>query len=417
MRFSSTSVLLLASLSVLLLTACESADPVGSKNNGGDGVVTPEAFAERVSATNELAFNLYHRLAGGDDNLMVSPHSIAVAFATVYAGARSTTEEEIAEALCFPCPQGGFHSAMQALNDSLTSRGRDQGADVFKLNIANSCWGDEDWHYEQAYLDTLARFYGAPMRLVDLAGQPEQARLAINQWMADQTEDRVPELIPPGALCGGSYLVLANAIYFRACWLKQFKTEYTHDEGFMLLDGTTIQVPTMTGMDEFDYCSGDGYRAVDLAYVGEQVSMLAVLPDSGQFAAFEAGFDEARLEEIQAQLVPTDIFIQLPRFSFETPLDLKETLTAMGMTEAFGVGADFTGMDGTDDGMPWINGVWHRTFISVDEYGTEAAAGTGIEMYLSIMPYFSADRPFLFVICDRPTGTVLFMGRVLDPRG
>jgi serpin B len=376
----------------------------------------PETLALRIDRTNDFAFDLYHELRSTPDNLLVSPHSIAVAFAMAYAGARGGTEQEIAAVLNFPCPQAGFHSALCELNDILMSRGLYGGYQDFQLNIANGCWGAEYLHYEQAYLDTLTTYYGAGMRFLDFAGQPEASLDTINQWVADQTYDRIKNLLPDGSIDGATYLVLANTIYFRASWLEQFDPVYTFNGYFTLLDGTDVIVPIMVGEESFGYYEGDGYRAVELPYLGNEVSMIAICPDEGRYEAIEAGMDAAWVAAVADSLVRTHIVVNLPRFSFESAYDLIPTLKDMGMTEAFAPGADFSGMDGTDDGIPWIDVVAHKTFISVDEYGTEAAAGTGMVMTLGMHNTFAAVRPFIFAIIDKETGTILFLGRVLDPR-
>jgi serpin B len=376
-----------------------------------------ESLAGRVERTNEFAFNLYHQLAGPESNLLVSPHSIALCAAMAYAGAQGTTRQQMRSALCFWHSQEDFDPTMQALTDALLSRGAGQGPDAFRLRIANGCWGADGWSYQPEYLDRLSTYYGAGMQMLDFAGHPDESRDAINQWIADQTEGRVPELLPDGCIDASTYLVLANAVWLKAAWLQQFDPRYTEDRSFTLLDGTIVPVPTMEGEGSFHYHEFEGFRAVELPYVGDEVSMYLILPDAGQFETLEAGFDARRLDEIVADLVPCGIWLAMPKFSFASAFDLVATLQSLGMVDAFGPGANFTGMDGVDDGMPWISDAVHKTFIAVDEYGTEAAAGTGMWLTLGEHPAFDAARPFLFVIRDKPTGTILFLGRVLDPRG
>ncbi len=412
--------LALAACAAVLLVGCDSDHP--TRSSGGTPV-TPESFAQRVEQTNDLAFKLYHQLAGteGDPvpsgNLLVSPHSIAVCAAMAYAGARGTTEQQMASALCFECPQTGFHAAMEALNDTLMSRGADQAPDAFRLNIANGCWGASYWPYRPSYLDLLSDHYGAGLQLLDFAGHPEESRQAINQWVVEQTAGRVQGLLPEGLIDEFTYLILANTVWFKAAWLHQFDPRLTMDGAFTLLDGTAVQVPKMIGDEEFPYHEGDGFRAVELPYVGDEVSMYAILPDSGQFVTFEAAFDASQLDDIVDALATEFITLCLPKFSFESEFALIAALKALGMADAFEPGANFTGMDGVDDGQPWIDYVAHKTFIAVDEYGTEAAAATAISLTCGIHNAFLARRPFLFVIRDKPTGTILFLGRVLDPRG
>jgi len=412
----------------LALAACAATLPIGcgsdnpTRSSGGTPV-NPESFAQRVEQTNDLALKLYHQLAGteGDpvssENLLVSPHSIAVCAAMAYAGARGTTEQQMASALCFEYPPTSFHATLEALNDTLTSRGADQGPDAFHLSIANGCWGASYWPYRPDYLSLLSAHYGAGLHLLDFAGHPEESRQAINQWVVDQTAGRVQNLLPEGFIDEYTYLVLANTVWLKAAWRRQFRPEYTTEGAFTLLDGTSVRVPKMIGDEEFPYHEGNGFRAVELPYVGGEVSLYAVLPDSGQFTAFEAAFDADQLDDIVDALAAEFITLCLPKFSFESTFDLVETLKALGMADAFEQGANFTGMDGVDDGQPWIGHVAHKTFIAVDEYGTEAAAGTAMELTCGIHNAFVADRPFLFIIRDKPTGTILFLGRVLDPRG
>jgi serpin B len=371
---------------------------------------------QRIGDTNDLALKLYHELRGTGENLLISPHSIAVCCAMAYAGARGATERQMAQALCFPRPQAGFHEAIQALGDSLGKRGVGLGADAFQLRIVNGAWGAAHWPYRQSYCRLLSTYYGAGLTQLDFAREPEASLEVINRWVAEQTEGRVQNLLPAGCIDAQTYLVLANTVYFKASWLHQFQTRLTVDGEFLLLDGTTVRAPMMHGEQTFGYLEGDGYRAVELPYVGHEVSMIAVLPDSGRFEAFEGGLDGEQLAAIAAALTPTWITLWLPRFSYESAFDLVETLQALGMTDAFDPGADFTGMDGVDDGQPWIDEVVHKSFIAVDEYGTEAAGGTAMELTCGIHDSFPARRPFIFAIRDRATGTILFLGRVLDPR-
>jgi serpin B len=392
---------------------------VGLAGCGDDVNIVPEGPGSdasptlelRVQRNNDFAFKLYGELVSSPDNLLISPHSIAVTFGMAYAGARGATEREIADVLCFNYPQAGFHSVLKDLNDLLSNR---QGLD---LRIANGCWGREGEVYLQPFLDTLSVGYGANIEYLDFVNLPEEARAVINAWVEDRTEGLVSDLLPPDAIDALTYLVLANSVYFKADWLSQFDPAYTHTGTFTLVDGSQVSVPLMRGEQTFPYYEGDGYRAVELPYQGEAISMLAVLPDEGRFQEFEASFDVAVLDAIADRLEDTYITITLPKFSFFSEFDLIPTLQAMGMTGAFRSGADFSGMDGTKDGQPWISVVAHKAFISVDEYGTLAAAGTGMVLTKGMHDSFDAERPFIFAIRDIETGTILFLGRVTDPSG
>ncbi|HET6348352.1 MAG TPA: serpin family protein, partial [Candidatus Krumholzibacteria bacterium] len=194
-----------------------------------------------------------------------------------------------------------------------------------------------------------------------------------------------------------------------------FDPAYTRPRVFTRMDETEISVPMMSGEGGFPYDEGDGYAALALPYKGDEVSMLVIVPDAGTFGAFERSLSAARVDSIAAGLRSRDVIVTMPKFSFESTYDLAQTLAAMGMPSAFQPGADFSGIDGTDDGIPWIGWVGHRAFIGIDEYGTLAAAGTGMSFTIGIPPHFDAVRPFIFVIRDHATGAILFLGRVMDP--
>jgi serpin B len=410
MRRSLRSVRVFALVAALAaLAACSDDNEItrAVPKDEGDGAAT---LAKNIENNNEFAFKLYAKLKDSDDNLILSPHSIATCFGMAYAGARGTTEREIADVLCFNYPPAGFHSVLKRLNDELTSR-----PDV-DLRIANASWGRDGFLYLQSYLDTLSECYGAPLGYLDFAGDPDGSRAAMNQWVKDHTAGFIDELFPPGCIDGSTYLVLANTVYFVADWLHQFRPEYTYAGAFVRLDDSHVTADFMHGEMTMPYFEGDGFTAMAMPYKGEQVSMVLILPDAGEYRAFEDALTTAGLDTIVAHLAGgTYITFTIPKFGFYSGWDLNETLEEMGIVEAFAPGADFSGMDGTKDGVPWIDLVVHKAYITIDEYGTLAFAGTGMEMTLGVHPSFVATRPFIFVIRDNPTGTILFMGRVLDP--
>lgn len=370
----------------------------------------PATLEKRIGRTNQFAVELYRQLKSSDENLIISPHSIVTCFGMAYAGARGDTESEIAEVLCFNYPQSGFHSVLKQLNDQLVSR---PGLD---LRIANGCWGQEDLVYLSSYLDTLLANYGADIEYLDFANDPEGARQVINTWVRNHTLGFIDELFPPGEFDASTYLVLANTVYFMAEWLHQFNPDYTYDRTFTRLDGSEVTVPIMNGEQRMPYYEGDGYRAMEMPYKEERVSMVLILPDEGQYRVFEDAFSPAAFDSVVGNLEETYITFSIPKFGFLSGFDLKSTLQAMGITDAFTPSvADFSGMDGVDDGVPWIDQVVHKAYIMIDEYGTMAFAGTGMELTVGIHDSFDALRPFIFVIRDVATGTILFMGRVLDP--
>jgi serpin B len=303
----------------------------------------------------------------------------------------------------------------------------DIGQTARALRIANGLWGEQTYPFSEAFSAQLEQSYGAGLQATDFVNAPEAARQEINAWVAEQTEDRIRDIVPEGAIDRFTRLVLANAIYFYGGWESWFAPEATEDDAFHLLDGTTATVPFMVQHDHLDYARGDGFQAVELPYLGSGFAFTVVLPDDGRFAAVEAGLDVDALSAAIGQLASTDVRVYLPRFEFAFgPIELAQTLKAMGMTDAVDPKqADFAGMaEGTPPDPLFIGNVLHKAFISVDEQGTEAAAATVVIGLTMATPpdgeppeplEVRVDRPFLFAIRDRVTGTLLFLGRVMDP--
>jgi serpin B len=287
--------------------------------------------------------------------------------------------------------------------------------------VANAIWGQEGYEFLPEFLDLLAEQYGAGLRTLDFGQDPEGAAETINNWVSEQTEGKIENLISPGLLNAMVRLVLTNAIYFNGNWAFQFEEEFTKDEPFTLLDGSTVTVPMMSQTESFLYAEGDGYQALAMPYLGAPVSMLFVLPAEGQFAEIEGMFSTGLLDGISADLVNQPVELTVPKFTFESEFNLSQTLADMGMPSAFGGEADFSGMTGDRD--LFISDVVHKAFVAVDEEGTEAAAATAVIMAeMAAAPMEDAvimrlDRPFLFLIRDDDTGTILFAGRVLNPEG
>ena len=397
--------------------------PTAEARSENERVAAPanplEDIASLVRGDSEFAFDLYRLLSEGDENLFFSPHSISVALAMAYAGACGDTEREMAAALSFLLPQERLHPAFNALDLALTDPGRvapEETGDAFQFNIANSLWGQDGYQFLAPFLDTLAENYGASMRLVDFQRDPEGVREVINGWVADQTNDRITELLPRGIIDAATRLVLTNAIYFKASWVFPFPKENTADGPFHLLDGRTVQTPMMKLDKRTLYGEIDGVKAVELPYTGFQYSAYVVVPAEGEFEEFERTLDAEAFEAILDGMQDAQVKLTMPKFEFESSFNLNETLKALGMPSAFDPEkADFSGMDGTR-GLS-IADVVHKAFVSVDEEGTEAAAATAVVMRTSLPPpaELVVDRPFLFLIRHNPTGTILFVGRVLDP--
>jgi serpin B len=280
--------------------------------------------------------------------------------------------------------------------------------------VANSIFVQKGFPVLPAYLNTLAENYGAGMFAEDFVADAEGARQEINGWVSSRTEDQIPELFPMGAINGLTRLVLANAVFFHGDWKMPFGKDRTRNATFHAAGGD-VSVPTMAGEHVAGLWSGNGWNAAALDYVGDTTSMIVVVPDAGTFDAFEAGLTASGLGDILAGVHTTgggDLV--LPKFTFDTAVDLNGTLSALGMPEAFSDAADFSGIDGGRDLS--VQGVIHKAIIAVDEKGTTASAATGITVGTnSVSPSLVVDRPFLFFIRHNPTGAIVFQGRVVDP--
>ena len=415
--------------------------PTATATEEGD-TPTPAAFGEVQASTQErdtnpdvssdqmnslvggntaFALDLYQQIRTADGNLFYSPHSMSQAVAMTWAGAKGTTDTQMAETMHFDLPQAELHPAMNALDLALASR-----ADVapesdvrpFQLNVVNAAWGQTGYTFLDPYLDTLAIDYGAAMRLVNYSSDTEGARQTINGWVASETEDRIDELIPAGVLTVDTRLVLVNAIYFAATWKWPFSEDVTAPGTFTTLAGPEVTADMMQQTIDgggVQYSDGEGLLALEMPYDGDQLSMVLIAPETGTFDTFEAGITPASLQGIIDGMAPGHIRITMPKFEFDYDLPLADHLKAMGMTDAFDAGlCDLSGMDGTDD--LYVQDVLHKAFVAVDEFGTEAAAATAVVVGIESAPQpVVFDRPFVFLIRDIPTGAVLFMGRVVDP--
>jgi serpin B len=373
-----------------------------------------------VEGNTAFAFSLYQRLEGEDGNLFYSPYSISLALAMTYAGARGETAEQMADTLRFMLEQDRLHPAFNWLDAELATRGEGaQGKDGegFRLNIVNAIWGQKGYGFLPAFLDVLAENYGAGLRTLDFINEAERSCLAINDWVSDQTEGRIKDLIPKGAIDEWTRLVLTNAIYFNAAWKYFFEKRMTANGPFHLLDGRQVAVPMMKQTESFGYTEGEGCQAIELPYDGDELSMLVLLPAQGNLEAFEAGLQAQQVSDVITDLTTTRVALTMPKFEFESEFSLNDALSSMGMPDAFSGGADFSGMTGNQE--LFISDVIHKAFVAVDDAGTEAAAATGVVMPTS-MPAepkveVTLDHPFIFLIRDIETGTILFVGRVTNP--
>jgi serpin B len=385
-------------------------------------VVDPQVSvddANTFSADNAaFAFAAYGKLKTETGNLVFSPISISIALAMAYAGAAGDTATEMATALHFSLPPARLHPAFDALDLALAARGEGaQGADggPMRLRMVNSAWGEKTYVFRSDYLDMLAANYGAGVNLMDFIGAPEPSRLLINDWVAQQTEDKITDLIPQGSIDSATRLVLTNAIYFNAAWKHPFDPQGTDDRPFTRLDGSQVSVKMMSDAYQMSAVATPDVKAIVLPYQDERLSLLVVVPEPGKFEQVEASLGVAWLDTLISGLSSLDAYYQIPRFKVDTTAPVKNALIALGMSAAFDSGlADFSGIDGTRS--LFVQDVRHKAFIAVGEKGTEAAAATAVILGGGVPDIFvTANRPFFYFLRDEPTGAILFMGRVMDP--
>ncbi len=349
------------------------------------------------------------------DNLFFSPYSISTALAMTYAGARGDTEKEMAQVLHFQVPQDRLPSAFASVMAKLHSQQEGN-----RLRIANRLWGQQGYDFLPEFLRVTREQYKAELALQDFATKTEEARKTINAWVEKQTEEKIKDLIPPGVLDQMTRLVLTNAIYFKGKWASQFDKKATQEAPFKLTSTKTVSMPMMHRRDSFKYGTMDDAQILELPYVGDELSMLIILPKAVDgLADVEKRLTPANLGGWLSALRKQEVNVYLPRFTMTSQFQMNGVLKSMGMSSAFTPdAADFSGMDGKRD--LFISAVIHKAFVDVNEEGTEAAAATGVVMRAKaarITPEFRADHPFVFLIRDNGTGAILFVGRVVNPKG
>jgi serine protease inhibitor len=375
------------------------------------------AAATAATALSAFSAELFTTLApSSTGNLVCSPYSVAVALGMAVQGARGATAAQILDVL-HSADALALADGLSAIDSALTA---DSGSAWNSAEIewasGNSLWGQRGVRWEQSFLDVLARDFGTGVRVVDYQ-QTAAARSKINDWVAQQTRQRIPELVPPGALRADTRLTLVNAIYLKAPWQKPFPGGGTRDAAFHRLDGSTVTSRLMDGTVGTRFAGGPGWEAVDLPYAGAELAMAVVVPQAGRFAEVERSVTGEWLSALLADLRPGPVRVRLPRWTSRTQFDLAGVLSGMGMPIAFTDDADFSAM-AAEEALK-VSAVLHEGYIAVDEEGTEAAAATAMVMRtLSVAAeprLVVADRPFLYLIHDLRTRTPLFVGRVLDP--
>jgi serpin B len=401
-----------------VVTTQEGAVTVQSYAGGRDSLPTVSSvdLAALAKGNTDFACDLYRKLSSSGSNTFLSPYSISMALAMTWAGANGRTESQMASALHFSLDQSRLHPAFDALDLALRARAQKDG---FDLDIINQVWGEKTYHFLPQYLRTLDVSYGAAMRLLDFVNAPDPSRLTINAWVSDQTQTRIQDLIPQGAVTADTRLVLTNAIYFKAQWADTFFKQDSWLQTFYRDNDSVTAVFMHRDKSSYKYDSTPDYSALEIPYNGGEISMLFILPAPGKMAAVESGLSSDFLAGLSGSLQEKAVNVAIPKFKFATSsTGLKDVLISLGMTDAFSGAADFSGIDGTR--YLYISDAIHKAFVAVDERGTEAAAATAVIMdvltvEISPQTSFIANRPFIFLIRDNVTGSVLFVGKLVSP--
>lgn len=375
--------------------------------------------AEAVNGSNAFAVDLYAQLSKQPGNLFFSPESISTAFGMAYAGARGQTATQMQQVFHFTLPPDRLHPAMGALLAGMNAQHKD-----YELHVADALWAQQDSNFEESYLKLVQSDYGAGLHKVNFKISPDTVRTTINAWVEKQTNDKITNLLGPGVLNSSTRLVLTNAIYFKGVWQDPFDAQATQKDEFHLSATQWVMAPMMHRTGGYRYYDGGTFQALELPYAGNEISMVVLLPkDTGGLTTLEQAFTSGVAGEWIQKLEPVDkVILTLPSFTMTQQFELSNALSAMGMAQAFSVSADFSGMTGKPEFS--ISAAIHKAYIDVNEKGTEAAAATAVVMYATAMRreapepppvVFRADHPFLFILLDTRSGSMLFLGRVADP--
>ena len=377
---------------------------------------------EYVNSSNEFSFDMYRQLVNGTDNVFFSPYSIAIALGMAYEGARGETAAEILSVIELPEDDQERREMIRSLQSQLNPEGSD-----YELSTANAYWLRQGEDLNDDYQDTIENYYLAGGQQLDFSGDPSGSADTINEWVEGETNDRIKDLISPGVITPLTYLILTNAIYFKANWKWQFDEEATEEQTFYLSNGGTKSVDLMNICDEeidMNYAENSDVQMLQLPYKDEELSMYILLPKGDDISTLESIIDREYLNDLKIDMYGEWVDIYLPRFRFEQKYGLNDPLIEMGMPLAFDMfNADFSGIKESGGNDLYISKVIHQSFVEVNEEGTEAAAATAVVMEDGGIGggnepepiEFRADHPFIFIIEHQATGQILFMGKVEDP--
>jgi len=402
-----------------------------SPNNppkANDAGSTQQGIQEVVNANNQFAFDLYSKL-NKNENIFYSPYSISSALAMTYEGAKGQTADEMKSVFHFP-KENILRPNFASIYNSVNKKSK-----ACELKTGNALWVQQNYGFLEDYTNRVEKYYGGKASNLDFVKQTEKSRQTINSFIEEQTNNKIKNLIPKGVLDSMTRMVLTNAIYFKGTWEWEFKKSKTSEQDFKITSNNIVKTPMMFMKPEkakFNYADLEKLQILELPYKGEDISMLILLPKQGEnynyktdgvitynYTLEDIELSSKKLNEYKSQMKETKLdAIYLPKFEFDTKYFMKETLSSLGMPTAFDAGnADFSGMTLAE--QLFISQVIHQAYVKVDEKGTEAAAATAVVMEATAaMPrnVFKADHPFIFIIQEKQTGNILFLGKVIDPR-
>lgn len=380
-----------------------------------DSGSTEQGIQQVVNANNQFAFDLYSELSKTEQgNMFYSPYSLSSALAMTYEGAKGQTADEMKSVFHFP-ETSILRPNFAAIYNEINKKDKD-----YKLNTGNALWVQKDYPFIENYLTNVEKSYGGKAANLDFIKEPEKSRQTINSFIEEQTNDKIKDLIPQGILNQNTRLVLTNAIYFKGTWEWEFDKSDTSEKDFKITSNNVVKTPMMF-MDNdkamFNYADIGDLQILELPYKGGNISMLILLP-TDDFGLIESSLTAEKLKEWKSQIQETKLdAIYMPKFEFDTKYFMKDALSALGMPTAFLESADFSGMATAE--QLFISSVIHQAYVKVDEEGTEAAAATAVVVGTTSIggprKVFNADHPFIFIIQDKNTGNILFLGRVTDP--
>ena len=374
---------------------------------------------EIASGNNQFAINLFKELKNENQNknIFFSPFSISTALAMTYAGARNETEKQMSKTLNFSLDQTKFHINYKLLNKKIKNNAQDN----ITLNIANSIWAQENYKFLASFFNEVTTNYNAKVKNADFINdiEREKAIKEINRWVDSTTLHKISEVLNSKSVNRDTRMVLVNAIYFYGKWATEFKKENTKSGSFNLNKKNTINTEFMNRTDSMFYYEDSNLKALEIPYKEKKASMIVILPnETDGIENIENSFNYDSYKKIIASMNKTKVRLLLPKFKTECDYYLKDALSTMGMPIAFSYTADFSGMTGNNE--LYINNVFHKAMINVSEEGTEASAVTAVFMFIKvnneIIKNFIVDHPFLFIIKENETGTILFIGKIINPK-